>query len=188
MRKHSLKTALLATVALGTSAFHAAPQAAPLSATEIVAPSPVAAAVLSVDEAVDPMVKRVGWIAAGAAVLAAIGGFVGWTRIQRALVSVGPALVKVAGTAAAAPVAAAKAVAKAVSKPIRLVTIGASLALFSLLGLGLYDVEWLGGLLAGIAMVILAWASNEKARTLLGTSAAKSASKSHMRWSRRVGR
>jgi hypothetical protein len=66
-------------------------------------------------------------------------------------------LKKAAHAAAKAPAAAMKAVAKTTSGPMRYAIIMASLGLTAFMGIGVYDVEWIGGLVIGAALVGLSW-------------------------------
>lgn len=109
------------------------------------------------DEVAPSAAKKAGLIAAGAAVLAALGGLIGWKRLRRAALAAGPVLAEAARSAAKAPAAVVRAAGAAMARPFRFAAFLVSLAAFALFGVWLYDVEWLGGLAAGAAGVAAMW-------------------------------
>ncbi|MDZ7628580.1 MAG: hypothetical protein U5J99_09305 [Parvularculaceae bacterium] len=149
MKTPSLKTAVLA-----AASFAAIGAAAPLTAGAApYEPAPIehAAAADHGDaeaRAADVAVKR--WLAGGA-VAAALAGLIqifGWSRISASL--------KRAGSAAmAAPAAAARYVGNAVKSPFRFALLAGGLSLFALTGVGLYDVEWIGGMAVGATIALV---------------------------------
>ena len=88
-------------------------------------------------------------IAAAAALAAGLVKLIGARKVARA-VSDG-AGVAARATASAAS-GAAKTVGRAVSSPLRGLLMIAGLGMVALFGVGLYDVEWLGGLIVGALM------------------------------------
>lgn len=140
-----LKTALLAAASL-TAATAATAYAADRAPTEPVA---IEHAIIAVDhgeaDKVAPASAVRGWAlgAAAAAALAAIARLIGFRKIAAAAKAAGPAAVAAGG-------AAVKAVGRAIASPIRFVLLMAGLGVFALTGVGLYDVEWAGGLVAGV--------------------------------------
>lgn len=156
----SLKTGLLASAALAAS-LAAHPLAAAESArapTEIVAVPAAPQAPVVADETAIP----VGRLAGLAAIAAAIAAAFNWKRLVRVAKRAAPAAKAAASAVAAAPVAVAKAVSSATTKPFRWILAILSLSLFSLLGFGMYDVEWAAGAVAGVAAVLLIWISSAK--------------------------
>ena len=159
-----LKSALLATVALGVGGAATPAFAAEPAPTEIVQAPPSVSVAHASDEAAPAIARQAGLLAAGAAVLAALGGLIGWRRIRRAIAAAGPMAADAVSAVAEAPAVLARAVGKAVSGPFRFLAALAALVAFSLFGVGLYDVEWLGGLLAGALAVIAASMASARAR------------------------
>ncbi len=89
------------------------------------------------------------WLAAGA-VAAALAGLIrlfGWARVSAALGQAGKAVV-------AAPGVAVRYVGEALKSPVRSLMLFVGLTLLAIAGVGFYDVEWLGGLLTGGALVM----------------------------------
>lgn len=171
MRITPFKAALLAGAALvpGAAAAPAAFQSSSPTEIAIGAPSVI---VHQADEIETLLVRKAGWLAAGAAVLAALGGLVGWKKIKRAFLAAGPMAAGAIRAAAASPARAARAIGAAAARPLRIALAFASLGLFALFGIGLYDVEWAAGLVAGALAVALVWAATGKARKTLRASAA----------------
>lgn len=170
-----LKSALLATAALGVATASSSPaMAADVSRSEISqaeAPWNSAPAAHAADDAQPAAARQGGWLAAGAAVLAALAGLVGWTRIRRAASHVAPIARQAVSAAAAAPVAALRAAANAAAKPFQFVAGLFALAAFSLFGVGFYDVEWAGGLAAGALSVAAIWMTVSRARRFVRVAA-----------------
>lgn len=151
-----LKSALLATAVLGVSATAAPVFASDPAPLEIVQPAHAPPA-HAADEVAPSAAKKAGLIAAGAAVLAALGGLIGWKRLRRAALAAGPVLAEAARSAAKAPAAVVRAAGAAMARPFRFAAFLVSFAAFALFGVWLYDVEWLGGLAAGAAGVAAMW-------------------------------
>jgi len=145
VRTGPLKLTLLAAASLVAVNASAAPPAV----TAVSAPIEHAADVNQDQaEARAPAVAVKNWLAAGA-VAAALAGLIrlfGWSRIAAALAKAGKA-------AAAAPAIAARHVGQAVKRPVRSLLVVLGLSLFALAGVGIYDVEWLAGMIAGGALV-----------------------------------
>lgn len=168
--RRSLKISLMAASVLaasGAAVAHAAP--IPAAPTEIV----------QVEHAGDDdargrtpaiPVKKVGLAAMAASAVVAFLNLFGTSRIFGFFAKAGPVAAKTARAVVKAPVAAAKAVGRAASTPLRLVMIYAGLGVFALTGVWIYDVEWLGGLAAGMALVGLAWFSTGRMRRAFARS------------------
>ena len=99
-----------------------------------------------------------------AALIAVALGALGWLvkllgprKVLKAVEKTAEATVKASATAA-------KSVARAVRSPLRALAWMAGLVLFALTGVGLYDIEWIGGLVAGAALAGVAAFSAAKAR------------------------
>lgn len=146
--RNSVKYALLAATALAAAVPAAVYAAAP---TETVAP--VAHAADDVEAAAPGNLARNAGIAALAT--AFLAGLFGAKRIRAFLRRAAPVAAGAARAVAAAPVAAARAVGRAAASPFRFALIFGSLGVFALTGVGLYDVEWAGGLVAGALMAAL---------------------------------
>ncbi len=111
----------------------------------VVEASITAAAVDHGDSQAMSPARRIAWIAAAAAVLAGLIKLIGAKKIVRAAR-------QTATKAAEVTSGAVKAAARAVASPLRFGALIAGLALFALTGVGLYDIEWIGGLIAGAAI------------------------------------
>lgn len=99
--------------------------------------------------------KRIALLAVAAGALAGLVRILGVKRVLRAAGETAGATVRVAGRAASA---AGRAVFRAARSPLRFLAWMTGLMLFALTGVGLYDVEWLGGMAAGAALTGLgAW-------------------------------
>lgn len=164
-KARTLKTAMLA-AASATAAltvFGAARAAPPDEAT-------IEAAAVQSDAAQDDDIvqtaKTPRWAlwAGAAAALAALVKLVGVNRALNILAGAGPAVARVAETAARAPLKAAKAVGEAVMSPFKFALLMGGLALFAYTGVGLFHMQWTGGLATGMALVALAWFGASKAR------------------------
>lgn len=95
-------------------------------------------------------VKKWALITAAAGALAGLVRLIGARRVAEIVTE---SAVKTARAAAGAASGAARAVGRAVSSPLRYLAVLFGLALFALTGAGLYDVEWIGGLVSGAALV-----------------------------------
>lgn len=89
--------------------------------------------------------KRAALLALAAGALAGLIRLIGAKKIIRAAKETAVAAAEVTGSAV-------KAVSRAVASPLRFALLMAGLALFALTGVGLYDIEWIGGLVVGAAM------------------------------------
>ncbi|HPE31105.1 MAG TPA: hypothetical protein PLV61_07915 [Parvularculaceae bacterium] len=166
--RNQFRTALLAASALAAAgavtAAHA--ETAPYEAARVEVVAPVHHAA---DEPVAKAdaIKKVGIAAAATAALAALFHLIGAKRIGRWFRAAAPVAAKAASAVAAAPIAAAKAVGRAAASPVRFALLMAGLGVFALTGFSLFDVEWAGGLLAGGAIVALAWTASARTRRAL---------------------
>lgn len=163
-----LKTALLAAASL-TAASVAVAHAADAAPVEPVA---IEHAVQSADHDQDrasPTViaQKVGLAAALTAGLAGLARLIGFRRLKKVAAATAVAAGKAASAGVAATATAAKAVAKAVASPFRYVLLLASLAAAALAGVGLYDVEWAGGLVFGALLATTIMVGARKALVLL---------------------
>jgi len=161
-----VKIAMLA----ATSLLTAAAALAPVHAGEFdpaAFPTTIEAPVVS--HAADTVVHadHDGKPAQRAALIAVALGALGWLvkllgpkRVLKAVEKTAEATVKASATAA-------KTVARAVRSPLRALAWIAGLILFALTGVGLYDVEWIGGLVAGAALAGIAAFSTTKVRNAL---------------------
>ncbi|WP_411820933.1 hypothetical protein ABFZ85_07230 [Hyphococcus formosus] len=93
--------------------------------------------------------KKWALIVAAAGALAGLVKLMGARKVADAI-AVGT--VATARVAAKAATNTARAVGKTVSSPLRFLAILFGLALFALTGIGIFDVEWIGGLLSGAAL------------------------------------
>ncbi len=93
--------------------------------------------------------KKWALIVAAAGALAALVKLIGAKRVAE---TVAAGAVSVARATARTASGAARAVGRTVSSPLRFLAVLFGLALFALTGIGLYDVEWIGGLLSGAAL------------------------------------
>lgn len=98
-----------------------------------------------------PAIGGKKWVllVAAAGALAALVKLIGAKRVAD-VVSEGA--VYAARATAKTASGAARAVGRTVSSPLRFLAILFGLALFALTGVGLYDIEWIGGLLSGAAL------------------------------------
>lgn len=83
----------------------------------------------------------------------ALAGLVKLIGAKRVADAVSEGAVSAARVTARTASGAARAVGRTVSSPLRFLAILFGLALFALTGVGLYDVEWIGGLLSGAALM-----------------------------------
>ena len=155
-----LKTTLMAAASLGVAATASAHASDPMQTDR--APVELVqmqthAAIDADTTAVSPVAKKVGLLAAAAAISALLVRIIGWRAISGAITRTGAGIKSAAETVARVPVAAAKAVARATSGPVRYAMLMASMGLTAFVGVGIYDVEWLGGLVIGAALVGLSW-------------------------------
>lgn len=114
--------------------------------------------------------KRWTLIAIAAGALAGIVRLVGAKKLLRAAGKGAAATARVSAKAASAAV---KVVGRAAASPLRFAALMTGLALFALTGVGLYDIEWIGGLIAGAAMTGLAAYGFMKMRKALAPTPVK---------------
>ena len=103
-----------------------------------------------------------------AALIAVALGALGWLVKLLGPKKVLRAAQKTAEVTVKASAAAAKTAARAVRSPLRFLAWTAGLVLFALTGVGLYDIEWIGGLVAGAALSGLAVFSTMRMRAMFG--------------------
>jgi hypothetical protein len=101
------------------------------------------------DQKASPLTKRLGLIAVAGGVLAVLIKLIGPRKVMRAVKKSAGQAAKVATAAAAGT---AKAAGRVFRSPLRFLALTAGLVLFALTGIGLYDVEWIGGLIVGAAL------------------------------------
>ncbi len=100
-----------------------------------------------------------------AALIAVALGALGWLVKLLGPKKVLRAVEKTAQATVNASAAAAKTAVRAVRSPLRFLAWTAGLVLFALTGVGLYDVEWIGGLIAGAGLAGLAAFGSMRARS-----------------------
>jgi len=122
------------------------------------------------DQKASPLAKRLGLIAVAGAALAGLFRVLGAKRVMRAVKSSANTAAKAAASAATATASAAG---RAFRSPLRYIAWVAGLALFALTGVGLYDIEWIGGLIAGAALAGLTAMGMWKTRMALRPVRAK---------------
>ncbi|MEM9168189.1 MAG: hypothetical protein AAGC56_00925 [Pseudomonadota bacterium] len=154
-----LKTALFAAASVGAAAAvmpddaHAADVDATIAGAAVEMTADATLAAPAQNETI-PHKWLLAALATGA--LAGLTRLLAGTRlgdmVAEAAPKVGAAARNAAGAAVRASADAAKAVGRSVSSPLRFALAVAALGVFALVGLGVYDVEWLGGLVAGGAL------------------------------------
>ncbi|WP_395074208.1 hypothetical protein [Hyphococcus sp.] len=91
------------------------------------------------------------------ALLAVAAGALGWLikliGARRVADAVAEGAVKTARVAASAASGALKVVGRTFASPLRFLGVMFGLALFALTGVGLFDAEWIGGLISGAALM-----------------------------------
>lgn len=112
------------------------------------------------DREAGPAVPRWALLAAAAGALAGLVKLIGARKIVRAAGKGAAITVEAAGKAA-------RAVGRSFASPLRFAALMAGLSLFALTGVGLYDVEWIGGLVAGAALTGMAAYGAMKTRKAL---------------------
>ncbi|MEX6633300.1 hypothetical protein ABFZ84_07030 [Hyphococcus sp. ECK-19] len=152
----------------------AADDYAPVAPIEVVIDeiSASAAPVVDVDVAdkVPLSAKKWALVMAAAGALAGLVKLIGARRVADAIAS---GTVKTAKVAAKAATSTAKAVGRTVSSPLRFLAVLFGLALFALTGIGIFDVEWIGGLLSGAAMTAVGMFGVVKMRNIFQPVRAK---------------
>jgi len=101
------------------------------------------------DQNSQPAAKRWALVAVAAGALAGMVKLIGAGKVLRV---VAKTVNRVAKTSISAAAGTARAVGRAVASPLRYLGILIGLALFALTGVGFYDIEWIGGLAAGLAL------------------------------------
>ena len=101
-----------------------------------------------------------------AALIAIALGALGWLVKLLGPKKVLRAAQKTAEATVKASAAAAKTAVRAVRSPLRFLAWTAGLILFALTGVGLYDIEWIGGLVAGVALAGVAAFSTMRVRSV----------------------
>ena len=154
-RARKTKIALLAAASVFAGAAAAAPAHA-IGDDPMAQPTVIEAAAISTDHAGDaadqrqsPAAAKWALLGAAAGVLAGLVKLVGARKIARVAGATASRAAKVSVEAVAG---AARVTGRVFAKPARFFGLMAGLALFSLTGLWLFDLEWLGGLLAGAAL------------------------------------
>ena len=120
-----------------------------VSPATIAVEAPVAHAVDHADEQKPIGAKKWTLLAVAAAALAGIVKLVGARRVAEIVTEGAVRTARVAATGASV---SAKAVGRAVSSPLRFLAVLFGLGLFALTGIGLFDVEWIAGLISGAAL------------------------------------
>ncbi len=163
-----LKTALLAAASLTAASVAVAHAAGAPPAAPVAIEHAVQAADHDQDRASPAIIaQKAGLTAALAAGLAGLARLIGFRRLKRAAVATAAVAGKAAAAGAVATATAAKAVAKAVASPFRYIPLLVSLAAAALAGIGLYDVEWAGGLVFGALLATLIMLGARRALALL---------------------
>jgi len=162
-----LKTALLAAASL------AAASAATVNAAEMSAAPPVsiehAASVGDEAQVAAPtaLARKLGIAAFAGAAFAGLARLIGFGRIKSAAAAAGRVASDAAAAGFSATAAAARSVGRALASPLRFTAVMAGLGFFALAGIGLYDIEWAGGLATGAAIVAIGfWGAGRIRRTL----------------------
>lgn len=113
------------------------------------AAAPLAHAGDHADEAQPLSARKWALLAVAAGSLAWLVKLIGARRVAEAITE---GAVKTARVAASAASGAARAVGRTISSPLRFLAVLFGLMLFALTGIGLFDVEWIGGLVSGAAL------------------------------------
>lgn len=165
-----IKIALMAAASILASASALAPaQAGEIDpvANPVTIEAPLAVVDQSVDHHDDQRfmtAKKWAWLAAAAGVLAGLVKLVGARKIARVAGKAASGAAKISVEAAAG---AGRVIGRAVASPLRFAGLMTGLALFSLTGLWLFDIEWMGGLITGAAMAGVAVYGAVKSRAFL---------------------
>ena len=146
-------SALLASSVMPASADAAAFDKAAFPATVEASVIPDSAVADNHDPAKSPIAKRAALIAIAAGALTGLISLLGPRRVWRRLKRITKQAANVTSKAAGA---AAGAVAKAARSPLRWLAWTAGLVVFALTGVGFYDIEWIGGMIAGVGLASLA--------------------------------
>jgi len=114
-----------------------------------------------------------------AALIAVALGALGWLVKLLGPKKVLRAVEKTAQATVKASAAAAKSAARVVRSPLRYLAWVAGLTLFALTGVSLFDIEWIGGLIAGASLAGLAAFGSAKVRSTLSLRPARVHSTQH---------
>lgn len=161
-----VKVAMLA----ATSLLSAAAALSPVHANELdpaAFPATIEAPVVSHGAESVSQAAHDGKSAQRAALIAVALGAIGWLVKLLGPRRVLKAVEKTADATVKASASAAKAMARAARSPLRALAWIAGLVLFALTGVGLYDIEWIGGLVAGATLAGVAAFGVAKTRTML---------------------
>jgi hypothetical protein len=113
------------------------------------APAPLAHAGDQAGEAQPLSAKKWALLAVAAGSLAWLVKLIGARRVAAA---VAEGAVRTARVAARAASGAVKVVGRTFASPLRFLAVMFGLALFALTGIGLFDIEWIGGLISGAVL------------------------------------
>ncbi len=173
-----VKIAMLAATSLVTAASALAPATAsdldPAAfPTTIEAPAitHAADAVVQADHGSKPA-QRAALIAVALGALGWLVKLLGPKRVLRAVEKTAEATVKVSA-------AAAKTAIRAVRSPLRYLAWVAGLTLFALTGVSLFDIEWIGGLIAGASLAGLAAFGSMRLRSAFTLRPARAGAKQY---------
>lgn len=111
--------------------------------------APVQADIVHADEQKSPAANKWALLAVAAGALAGLVKLIGGQKIVESVKEAAPKAAKAAKNAAGK---AARAAGSAIRSPLLFLAVLAGLAVFALTGVGLYDIEWIGGMAAGIAL------------------------------------
>ena len=109
-----------------------------------------------------------------AAAVASLGGILALVGPRKMFNAVSKGAGQAAGAAMKAGASAVKTVGRAASSPLRFAALIAGLSLFAMTGIGLYDIEWIGGMIAGASLIGVAAYSAMKTRKVLSPVRVKS--------------
>jgi len=122
---------------------------------EIAAPVHTSHAAVDAGENAHNSARKWALVAAAAGALAGLVKLIGARRVAEIVTD---GAVRTARAAATGVAVAARAVGRAAASPLRVLALFFGLSLFALTGVGLYDIEWIGGLVSGAAlMALVAW-------------------------------
>ncbi|WP_425408031.1 hypothetical protein [Hyphococcus sp.] len=93
--------------------------------------------------------KKWALLATAAGALAALVKLIGANRVAKTVTAGAASAARVTARTASG---AARVMGRTLSSPLRFLMVLFGLALFALTGVGLYDIEWIGGLLSGAAL------------------------------------
>lgn len=123
--------------------------AAPAATYEVQAADAGAVAAAQTDEKPAIGAKKWALVVAAAGALAALVKMIGAKRVAETVTA---GAVSAARATARTASGAARIVGRTVLSPLKFLAVLFGLALFALTGIGLFDIEWIGGLLSGAAL------------------------------------